>query len=209
MRNTFLHLIAGLLLALSGSTAMAVDEPPFTVLRTEPPFELREYPGFLVAETWVEGDFDEAGRKGFRRIAAFIFGDNRAASGEAAKIAMTAPVTMEPAGETIAMTAPVTMEADGTRWRIHFVMPASYTMATLPKPTDPRVTIREVPAHRMASVRFSGFTTKNSMREHTGSLQAWIAKQGLKPRAQPQIARYNDPFTLPWNRRNEMLVEVE
>ncbi|MFM7274371.1 MAG: SOUL family heme-binding protein, partial [Gammaproteobacteria bacterium] len=138
--NTLPRLIAGLLLALWGSIAMAVDEPAFTVLRAEPPFELREYPGFIVAETWVEGDFDQAGRKGFRRIASFIFGDNRGADGAAGKIAMTAPVTMEPAGEKIAMTAPVTMETDGARWRIHFVMPAYYTMATLPKPTDPRIT---------------------------------------------------------------------
>ena len=61
----------------------------------------------------------------------------------------------------------------------------------------------------MAAVRFSGLTTQRSMRERTEALQAWITKQGLTPRAQPQVARYNDPFTLPWNRRNEMLVEVE
>lgn len=189
--------------------AMAVAEPPFMVKVADKPFELREYPGFIVAETWVEGDFDAAGRAGFRRIANYIFGDNIAQGGNSAKIAMTAPVTMEPASEKIAMTAPVTMEAEGKRWRMHFVMPAGYTLATLPKPKDSRITLREVPPHRMAVVRFSGLTTRKSMAEQTARLQTWMQTRGLRAEATPQIARYNDPLTLPWNRRNEMMFKVE
>ena len=201
--------LAGLALALVTELTMAVSEPPFRVALAEAPFELREYPGFIVAETWVEGSFDAAGRVGFRRIAGYIFGGNTAADGASAKIAMTAPVTMEPAGERIPMTAPVTMEAEQERWRIHFVMPAGYTLATLPKPNDSRVSLRQVPAHRMAAVRFSGLTTDRSMTEQTAALEAWIGRQGLHAKAPARIARYNDPFTLPWNRRNEILIEVQ
>jgi hypothetical protein len=200
--------ICVLLLAAS-EFAMAVAEPPFAVSISDAPFEVRDYPGFIVAETWVEGDFDAAGRAGFRRIANYIFGDNIAQGGASAKIAMTAPVTMEPASEKIAMTAPVTMEAEGQRWRMHFVMPAGYTLATLPRPKDPLITLREVPAHRVAVVRFSGFTTQKGMIEQTAKLQAWMRARGLESAAAPQIARYNDPFTLPWNRRNEMMLRVE
>jgi hypothetical protein len=35
-----------------------------------------------------------------------------------------------------------------------------------------------------------------------------MASEGLLAAGQSQIARYNDPFTLPWNRRNEILIEV-
>ena len=201
--------LAGLALALVTELAMAVTEPAFTVVRAEAPFELRDYPGFIVAETWVEGSFDAAGRVGFRRIAGYIFGANTTADGASAKIAMTAPVTMEPAGEKIPMTAPVTMEAEQGRWRMHFVMPAGYTLATLPTPKDSRVSLRQVPAHRMAAVRFSGLTTNSSMTEQTAALDAWIGRQGLHPKAAARVARYNDPFTLPWNRRNEILIEVQ
>jgi hypothetical protein len=199
----------GLVLLAAAEFAMAVAEPPFTATIRDKPFELREYPGFIVAETFVDGDFDAAGRTGFRRIAKYIFGDNIAANGTATKVAMTAPVTMEPAGSNIAMTAPVTMEAQGARWRMHFVMPAGYTLAALPRPKDARITLREVPAQRVAAVRFSGFTTAAAMAEQTAKLTAWMQARGLKARGTPQIARYNDPFTLPWNRRNEMLIEVE
>jgi len=205
-------LLAGLLATSIAEPAMAVEQPRYSVERSESGMELRQYPGFVVAETFVEGDFDSAGRVGFRRIAGYIFGKNASNRGEAEKIAMTAPVTMEPASERIAMTAPVTMEpasvGNSENWRIHFVMPSAYRLADLPKPLDPLVSLREVGAHRVAAVTFSGWTTRASIAENTARLQAWMAKQGLAPAGKPQVARYNDPFTLPWNRRNEILIEV-
>lgn len=202
-------MLAGLLgLALTGG-AMAVEQPRYTVERSESGMDLRHYPGFVVAETLVQGDFDGAGRIGFRRIAGYIFGKNVSRRGEAEKIAMTAPVTMEPTSERIAMTAPVTMEeANAEGWRVHFVMPSAYRLADLPKPLDPLVTLREVPAHRVAAITFSGWTTRGSIAENTARLQAWMAAQELAAAGKPQVARYNDPFTLPWNRRNEILIEV-
>jgi hypothetical protein len=131
---------------------------------------------------------------------------------------MTAPVTMEQApAEKIAMTAPVTMEAasdgatksGGERWRMHFVMPSKYTMATLPKPNDPRVQLREIAAHRMAAVRFSGLATQASVKEQTDALLAWVKAEGLEPAGTPQLARYDTPWTLPFLRRNEVLVPVK
>ena len=117
---------------------------------------------------------------------------------------------MEPAGERIAMTAPVTMEAaaDATRWRIHFVMPSRWRLAELPRPLDPEVKLREVPAHRVATITFSGWTTRSNIAENTARLQAWLTAQGLQAGGPPQVARYNDPFTLPWNRRNEILIDI-
>lgn len=203
--------IALLALAITG-IAMAVEQPAYTVEQTEAGMELRQYPGFVVAETLVTGDFDSAGRAGFRRIAGYIFGKNQSRRGQAEKVAMTAPVTMEPVSERIAMTAPVTVQADTVAnagaWRVHFVMPAAYKLADLPRPLDTEVRLREVPAHRMAAITFSGWTTRASIAENTAKLQAWMARLGLKPASAPQVARYNDPFTLPWNRRNEILIEL-
>jgi hypothetical protein len=196
MRSLLPVAVCGLitLLGLAAPKAvMAVDEPAYRVLKSAGAIELREYPGFIVAETIVQGDFDEAGRSGFRRIAGYIFGGNRNAAGESEKIAMTAPVTMEK-----------TQDA----WRLHFVMPESARLETLPRPQAPDVTLRQVGMHRVAAIRFSGFTTKASIAEQTERLAQWMAAEGLVADSQPQIARYNDPFTLPWNRRNEILIQV-
>ena len=182
------------LFVLTLGSAMAIEEPKYEVLLTDGPFEHRLYAGFVVAETELSGDFDSASRNGFRRVAGYIFGGNQADSGDSRKIAMTAPVTVEP-------------KDDG--WRLHFVMPSSEDIASLPKPTDPSVKIRKVPPHEAASVRFSGWTTESAIADQTAKLRAWLEARGLVEKGPPQVARYNDPFTLPWRRRNEILISVQ
>lgn len=181
------------LLIFFGEAAMAIEEPRYTVLMSEPPFELRRYAAFTVAQTQINGDFDAASRSGFRRIAAYIFGDNlQAEAGAQRKISMTAPVTVVP-------------EAEG--WRVHFVMPSAETLQSLPQPLNPQVQLRAVAAHEVVSVRFGGFTTQASIQAQTERLRAWAKTQQLSLSPVAQVARYNDPFTLPWNRRNEILIE--
>ena len=92
-----------------GTNAMAVEEPKFETVIQEAKFEVRQYGAFIVAETWVDGDMDAASGKGFS-IADYIFGNNTASQHAASeKIAMTAPVTMQPQIQSgmLAMTAPV------------------------------------------------------------------------------------------------------
>ncbi|MEY3670275.1 MAG: hypothetical protein RL258_1671 [Pseudomonadota bacterium] len=173
--------------------AMAVEEPKYRVVVSDPPFEHRAYEGFVVAETILSGDFDSASRDGFRRIAGFIFGDNSAQSGGSRKLAMTAPVTVEPQKEG---------------WRLHFVMPSTETLSTLPSPNNPAVRLRAMDPHQMAVVRFSGWTTQTAIQEQTKKLEQWMATQKLTPAGSPQVARYNDPFTMPWRRRNEIMIPV-
>ena len=174
-------------------TAMAIEEPPFRVLQSDPPFEHRLYTGFVVAETDVVGDFDAASRSGFRRVAAYIFGDNQAQHGGNRKIEMTAPVTVEPKDQG---------------WRLHFVMPSAESLSSLPKPNNPDIKLRQIPEHAVAVVRFSGFTTQAAVQEQTTKLRSWMSSKQLEASGPPQVARYNDPFTLPWRRRNEILIPV-
>jgi hypothetical protein len=195
---------------LAAPLAMAVEEPAFATEKQDGNFELRLYAPMIVAETVVEGSLGDASNSGFRIVAAYIFGNNVAVKdGDPEKVAMTAPVTMEAAPERIAMTAPVTTEAAAGKWRMHFVMPSQYTMATLPRPKDDRVKLREVPARRMAVLRFSGFTGEGKVAAKTQELLAWAARAGLKPSGTPQLARYDPPWTFPFLRRNEVLVAVE
>jgi hypothetical protein len=196
--------------ALAALPAMAaIEEPPFETVRKSGDFEIRQYAPMTVAETVVEGSLWGASNDGFRVIAGYIFGNNISTKGAGSeKIAMTAPVTVEAAPEKIAMTAPVTTEADGNRLRMHFVMPSQYTLATLPKPKDDRVKLREVPAQRMAVLKFSGFTGEDKVKERTEELLAWVKAEGLVPAGAPQLARYDPPWTLPFLRRNEVLVPV-
>lgn len=180
---------------LFAHAAMAIEEPRYTVLVSEPPFEVRRYAPFTVAQTHIAGDFDAASRSGFRRIAGYIFGDNlQTESGTQRKISMTAPVTVIP-------------EDQG--WRMHFVMPSAENLQTLPRPLNPQIQLRPVPEHQVVAVRFSGLTTQARIQEHTEQLRHWAHSKNLQLGPTAQVARYNDPFTLPWNRRNEILIDLK
>jgi effector-binding domain-containing protein len=186
---------------------MAIEEPPFTTTDQEAPFEIRQYEPMVIAEVTVEGSRDEASNKGFRLIADFIFGNNEASNKESQKIVMTAPVTIEP--QKIAMTAPVTIDQSSDKgWRVQFVMPKQYTMETLPKPKNPLVNIKELPAKRYAVIKFSGLNNLEKIENNTKQLKEWIDAKHLQALGQPQLARYNPPWTLPPWRRNEILIEI-
>jgi hypothetical protein len=195
---------------LTPVTAMATEEPKYDVILTEGDFEVRQYARMVIAETLVAGTQDEASSAGFRAIAGYIFGDNRRADASATKIAMTAPVTLEkqPASQKIEMTAPVTMDRNGDKWRVHFVMPSQYALADLPKPNNPKVQLREIPAKKIAALRFSGFAGEDKVTTKTKALTDWVIAKGLAAVNTPQLARYDPPWTLPFMRRNEVLVEV-
>ncbi len=184
---------------------MATEEPKYAVLEKEPPFEIRSYAPMIVAEVQVEGDLDEASSQGFRLIAAYIFGQNQASE----KIAMTAPVTVEekiPQSAKIAMTAPVGIESNAGKWTVSFVMPAEFTMETIPKPINPQVQLRQIPAVKKAVVGFTGFYNDKKVAEKTLELEQWMKMRNLVGASAPNFARYNPPWTLPFMRRNEVMI---
>lgn len=200
---------------------MAIEEPKYELVSEEGAYQVRRYPPVLIAETFVDGDMDEASNKGFRLIADFIFGNNTALNATlqgSEKIAMTVPVTVEPVSQKIEMTAPVTIEpvqassgnmSAANRWRIHFVMPSSYTQASLPRPNNNQVVIREVPGATYAVLTYSGFNFLSSVQTRTDELMSWVKSKKMETLKSPQLARYNPPWTLPMFRRNEIMVEVK
>lgn len=183
---------------------MAVEEAEYTVELTEQSFELRRYEPHLIAETVVDGDFDEAGSKAFSRLFKYISGNNQSRE----EVKMTAPVGQGAASEKIDMTSPVGQQRENDQWAVSFMMPASYSLETLPEPQDPMVVLRQVPARHIAAIRYSGFWSEKTYLLNKAKLDAWIKEKGLTVVGKSVWARYNAPFT-PWfMRRNEVLVPV-
>ena len=184
---------------------MATEEAKYTIVKSADIFELREYAPCIFAETVVDSEFETAGNKAFNRLFGYISGQNQTRG----KIAMTAPVTQREQGERISMTAPVSQQRKNNQWVISFMMPQTYTLETLPVPNDPNVTLRQLPARRMAAVRYSGLWTKKNYNHFKKELEEWINKNQLKKTGEPIWARYNPPFTLWFMRRNEILIPVD
>lgn len=185
---------------------MSIEEPSYAIIEKSDTFELRAYKTKILAETMVSGSLKQASSNGFKLIADYIFGNNTSSSGDNEKISMTAPVTIAPNSEKISMTAPVTIEQTGEQWRVHFVMPSQYTLASLPKPNNSLVTLREVPACNYAVIRFSGCVDEDKTAKKTAELLTWLTSKGIKPVGKPELARYNPPWTLPFLRRNEVMI---
>jgi hypothetical protein len=204
--SAWIEKASGLLLLFVTGAAMAIEEPAYTVIEKSGSFELRRYDPMIVAETLVSGSMNDASGSGFRRIADYIFGNNTVRNGGSGKISMTAPVTMAAQSKEISMTAPVTMERSAGKWRVHFVMPSEYTLDALPRPNNPAVKLREIPATNYAVIRFSGLAGENKVAAKTAELNAWLEGRGIEPLGNPELARYNPPWTLPFFRRNEVMI---
>jgi len=196
------------LLTLLSFQLMATEEPDFSILFKENNFELREYSPRIIAQVNKSGDFDGASSAGFRSLADFIFGNN-AINNSSEKISMTAPVIAEPSSIKIPMTAPVLAEEKNNQWLISFVMPKGYTLETIPKPLNTEITLINLPKEKLAVIVFSGLVRESVYDEKVNLLNTFIEKQGLKASGAVQIARYNPPWTLPFFRRNELMIKVD
>ncbi len=168
-----------------------VETPVYIVMERDGAIEIRAYPALLAAEVTRDGERDAAVRAGFRPLANYIFGKDRAA-----------------AGASIAMTAPVTQTRTGGQWAVRFLMPDGYTAETLPSPGGPDVRIVEVPAARVATIRFSGRWIDAPIAANEAALRAWLVARGHPAEGPATYAYYNDPFTPGFLRRNEVMIDL-
>lgn len=200
-----------LLVALGGmlgAQAMTIETPEYRVIEQDGAFELRRYDTYLIAETEVDAGFMNAGNVAFGRLFRYISGANTSGT----EIAMTAPVEQSnrERGEKIAMTAPVEQAVDDGVYRVGFVVPRKFNRETVPRPTDARIRIREVPPRTVAVWRYTGRWTEENFREHERELRALLKARSLQaePGDSAIIARYDAPF-MPWFlRRNEVLIPL-
>ena len=196
-----LILIVGGLLA--GPVMSNVEKPDYKVIQTEHNIEIRQYEPMIIAEVEVDGKREDAIREGFRLIADYIFGNNTVQR----DIAMTAPVQQQES-QKIAMTAPVQQQSTGRSWQISFVMPSKYSMETLPEPKNDRVRLKEIMTKKFVVIKFSGTNSNENVTEHENQLMNYIEANQIKIIDSPKYAFYNAPWTLPFMRRNEVMIEI-
>ena len=174
------------LLSILALAAQAIEEPAYTIEQAweAEQIEIRAYAPRVMAVTGM----DENADSGFRVLAGYIFGGNA----EEEKIAMTAPVQQSMAGER----------------EMAFMMPAEYALEDLPEPEDQRVSFREAPAYTAAVIQFSGWASAEKADENWQQLRRFLIKGGIEIVGEPTLNQYNPPWTLPFLRRNEIIVPV-
>lgn len=191
-----------------GGVRVGLEEPAYTHQRITDAVEIRRYGPRIAAETLVDADEIRARDIGFRRLAGYIFGGNRASQ----SISMTAPVSQQPSrgGQQIAMTAPVVQSAAvEAGWAIRFFMPAKWTMETLPTPNDDQVRLVTVPPATVAVLRFSGDRSPKAVASRTEELLNILRDNGIEPTGDAESWFYDPPWTLPMRRRNEVAIPID
>ena len=180
-----------------------VEKPKYQATALTNEIELRSYDPMLVAMVQMSGSRKDAISEGFRVLADYIFGNNTLEQ----NISMTAPVEQQ-AGQKISMTAPVQQQQRSNSWMISFVMPKQFTLKTIPKPNNEMVKINEVPAQRFITIRFSGSNSDDNIRKNESALFNYISQNKINVTGEPKYAFYNPPWTLPFMRRNEIMVQL-
>ena len=182
IRTLFISLIASVMTA----QAIAIEEPEYQMEKAwdAEQIEIRAYAARVMAVT----DMAEDPNGGFRVLAGYIFGGNA----EEQKIAMTAPVQQSMAGEK----------------EMAFMIPAEYALEDLPEPEDQRVSFREAPAYTAAVIQFSGWASADKADENWQQLRQFLIAEGIDITGEPTLNQYNPPWTLPFMRRNEIIVPV-
>ncbi|WP_440771361.1 SOUL family heme-binding protein [Natronorubrum sp. DTA28] len=190
--------LVGLWIGWGAYVTRTTERVPSETLETFDDIEIRRYPRTVRAETTAP---DAA--TAFRRLFRYISGDNTRSE----DMAMTAPVTVR--GTSIPMTAPVRTGSDGDDVTMAFSLPRAYTAETAPEPTDPDVRLVVDPPRTVAVRRFSWYATDERVdRERTRLLEG-LSRRAIERRDEPTLLQYNDPWTPPFMRTNEVEVELE
>jgi hypothetical protein len=180
-------------------TTRTAERVPYDHVTSIDDVEIREYPEAVVAETTARNQW-----VAFRRLLDYIAGSNETRE----ELAMTAPVETT-RGTTIDMTAPVRTAERGDEVEMAFSLPAEYDRETAPAPTDGAVRLRTEPERTVAALEFSWYATENRVSQFERQLRSTLEAHGVTPTGDTSLLRYNDPWTPPFMRRNEVIVAVD
>ena len=164
----------------------------FTVLKTYPGFEIREYKPCVIAEVKSSADYSDAGSSAFGSLFSYISKGNNAEQA----IAMTAPV----------ITAKRSDNLTEDEWFVSFVMPAGTTLGQLPDPNDPRVMLRELGAETCIAASFRGRATDEVAKRKVSELRALAAKENIALSDETRICRFDPPFKPGVLQYNEIVI---
>lgn len=182
-------------------TKRSAERVPYEIEDRIDAVEIRRYPAAVVAETTARDQMTA-----FRRLFDYISGSNEGRR----DISMTAPVQTT-SGTSISMTAPVASSTSdtGDLTKMGFYLPPEFDLASAPQPTDADVNLREAPTRTLAVISFSWYAPNWRMEAYTDTLLETLERSEYTPIDEPVLFRYNDPWTPPFMRRNEVAVAVE
>jgi effector-binding domain-containing protein len=167
------------------SLIMANEEAKYEVIEKNKIYEIRKYSDRLAVETSRAGIDSN-----FRKLFNYISGRNDTQE----KIAMTTPVTQ------VEKNGSITMQ---------FYLPSKFNSGNVPNPSREDVRIVNIEGGYYAVVRYSGRASDRNFIKHKEILEKELKNNNISIISPPIRATYDSPFTLPMNRRNEVMFKVK
>ncbi len=109
----------------------------------------------------------------------------------------------------ISMTAPVISQQDGDIMHMSFILPKDHDSENTPAPMEEGVIVHDVGPRKIATVKFYGYVTNSKIESYRAILEAKLSENGLKPKGDIFMMRYNPPWIPPMIMKNELAVEIE
>ena len=195
-RNGINNLIIFIIILTTSGFAMAYEEPRYKIIETIEEFEIRKYDNRLAVE--IEYSNEDSG---FRYLFKYIAGANTNSD----KIKMTVPVTQS---VKIDMTTPVTQSVKNGKMLMQFFLPSKFTLENAPQPTNKRVRLVVIKGGHYAVIKYSGRLTNQNYLKHYKKLENYLNSSEIDFIKPGIRATYNGPFTLPFLRRNEIMMKI-
>lgn len=175
--------------AMIGFTS-TLEQPNYKVVDRLPGgVEIREYDARTFAASRVDGTGMEARRQGFRLLFNYITGEN---NGE----------------EEISMTIPVATEIKDQEHLMQFFLPSEYDSKSAPAPKNPNVSIGTIAPRVEAALEYTGSQSVQRAEQHAILMKNDLANSNWQIKGDIRSMFYNPPFSVPFLRRNEVIVEV-
>ena len=166
------------------SNSMSYEEANYEVVKKNEVYEIRKYSDRLAIETDISNEGNS-----FRKLFNYISGNNDK-------------------NEEIKMTTPVTQVEKKGNMTMQFYLPSKFNKENIPSPSNPDVKILNIKASYYAVIRYSGRASDKNFIKHKSILENELKKDNMIILSPPIKATYDGPFTLPMNRRNEAMFEI-
>jgi effector-binding domain-containing protein len=166
------------------SNSMSYEEANYEVVKKNEVYEIRKYSDRLAIETDISNEGNS-----FRKLFNYISGNNDK-------------------NEEIKMTTPVTQIEKKGNMTMQFYLPSRFNKENIPSPSNPDVKILNIKGGYYAVIRYSGRASDKNFIKHKSILENELIKDNMIILSPPIKATYDGPFTLPMNRRNEAMFEI-
>ncbi|MBC7743033.1 MAG: heme-binding protein [Bdellovibrionaceae bacterium] len=167
------------------------DEPEYMLKESEGNNEVREYFPHVLARIPLHGHDSKSVEHAFAELSDYIFGKNSLK-------------------KQMAMVLPVIQEKRGSQDYLCFILPPAFTAVSAPQPDNQNIEFETRSGEVVAAIEYSGVNTPEKIEEKKYELLKWLSEEtAYEPCSEIRTAQYDPPMTIPFMRKNEIIITVK